>query len=67
LFQTTIPLGGGFSMTTTKQTVILTDDNCLDFFPLDYPESLVNGLTIGDGGIDRDGREVTGRYLRGGR
>jgi hypothetical protein len=46
-------------MTAEKRTVTLTDDNWGDYFPFDYPESLVEGLAIGEGGIDRDGPAVT--------
>jgi hypothetical protein len=39
--------------------IVLTDDNWADYFPFDYPESLVRGLAISEGGIDRDGPAVT--------
>lgn len=46
-------------MTTTKRTIHLTDDNFADHLPADYAASLVNGITIGDDGIDRDSPIVT--------
>jgi hypothetical protein len=46
-------------MTAVKRTVTLTDDNWADYFSFDYPESLVQGLAIGEGGIDRDDPVVT--------
>ena len=42
-----------------KRRIVLTDDNWADYFPLDYPESLVLGLRVGEGGIDRDSSVVT--------
>ena len=42
-----------------KKRFELTDDNFADYFPWDYVESLVDGLTIGEGGIDVAGPEVT--------
>jgi hypothetical protein len=44
---------------TVTKTFTLTDDNWADYLPFDYPESLVEGLTIGEGGIDRDDAVVT--------
>jgi hypothetical protein len=35
------------------------EDNWADYFPDDYPEKLVEGLTVGEGGIDRDDSIVT--------
>ena len=46
-------------MDAVKIRVVLTDDNWADHLPLGYPESLVQGLAIGEDGIDRDGRVVT--------
>jgi len=46
-------------MTPTKRTIHLTDDNWADYFSDDYPASLVEGLTVGEGGIDRDDSIVT--------
>ncbi len=34
-----------------KTRVVLTDDNWADYFSLDYPESLVRGLAVGEGGV----------------
>jgi hypothetical protein len=42
-----------------KRRIVLTDDNWADYFPLDYPESLVLGLRVEEGGIDRDSAVVT--------
>jgi hypothetical protein len=46
-------------MLTTKKRIVLTDDSWADHLPLEYPESLVVGLKVGEGGIDRDGPAVT--------
>jgi hypothetical protein len=46
-------------MVTEKRTINLTDDNWADYLPDDYPASLVEGLAIGDDGIERDGAIVT--------
>jgi hypothetical protein len=46
-------------MDTTKKRIILTDDNWSDYLPEDYPKSLVEGLKVGEGEIDRDGSAVT--------
>jgi len=46
-------------MTTAKRTIHLTDDNWADYCTTGYAESLVEGLTVGDDGIDRDGSVVT--------
>jgi hypothetical protein len=46
-------------MDTVKRRIVLTDDNWADHFPLDYPEALVRGMAVGEGGIDRDGPAVT--------
>jgi hypothetical protein len=46
-------------MSTVKKRVILTDDNWADYFSFDYPEALVRGLMIGEGGIDRYSSIVT--------
>jgi hypothetical protein len=46
-------------MTTTKRTIHLTDDNWADHFAEDYPEKLVEGFRVGEGGIDRDDPIVT--------
>jgi hypothetical protein len=46
-------------MTTEKRTTHLTDDNWADHFPDDYPASLVEGLKVGEGGIDLDDPIVT--------
>jgi hypothetical protein len=40
-------------MNAPKRTVHLTDDNFLDYLPLDYAEQLVEGLVLGENGIDR--------------
>jgi hypothetical protein len=37
-----------------KRRIVLTDDNWADYFALDYPESLVAGMAVGEGGIDRE-------------
>ncbi len=42
----------------TKTRVVLTDDNWADYFSLDYAESLVRGLAVGEGGIGRDSGAV---------
>jgi hypothetical protein len=46
-------------MDQPKRVIELTDDNWADYFPFDYPESLVQGLEIGEGGIDRESKVVT--------
>jgi hypothetical protein len=46
-------------MNQPKHLVVLTDDNWADYFPFDYPESLVQGLEIGENGIGRDSKVVT--------
>jgi hypothetical protein len=46
-------------MTTAKRTIHLTDDNWADCFSDDYPASLVKGLKVQEGGIDRDDPIVT--------
>jgi hypothetical protein len=46
-------------MNQTKRLIVLTDDNWADHFPFDYPESLVQGLAIVEGGIDRQSNVVT--------
>jgi hypothetical protein len=46
-------------MNEPKRLVVLTDDNWADHFPFDYPESLVQGLAIGEDGIDRQSNVVT--------
>jgi hypothetical protein len=46
-------------MTNAKRTIHLTDDNWADYFSDDYPESLVKGLQVGEGGIERDDPIVT--------
>jgi hypothetical protein len=46
-------------MTTAKRTIHLTDDNWADYFSDDYPASLVKGLKVQEGGIDRDDPIVT--------
>jgi hypothetical protein len=46
-------------MSTVKNRIVLTDDNWADYLPLDYPEALVQGMTIGEGGIERDSSIVT--------
>jgi hypothetical protein len=38
----------------TPKPIVLTDDNWADHFSDEYPESLVRGLAVGEGGIDRD-------------
>jgi hypothetical protein len=45
-------------MAVKAMTVTLTDDNWADHFSFDYPDSLVKGMAIGEGGVDRDGPEV---------
>jgi hypothetical protein len=45
--------------TDTKRLVILTDDNWADYFPFDYPDSLVTGLQIPSDGIDVYDKVVT--------
>ena len=42
-----------------KRQVALTDGNFADYFPWDYPESLVDGLTICEGSLDRADPIVT--------
>jgi hypothetical protein len=46
-------------MASDTKTVTRTDDNGADYCPFDEPASLVQGLVIGEGGIDRDGPAVT--------
>jgi hypothetical protein len=46
-------------MNNQKRIIDLTDDNWADHFPFDYPELLVQGLAIGEGGIDRNSTIVT--------
>jgi hypothetical protein len=46
-------------MNEPKRLVVLTDDNWADYFPFDYPESLVTGLPIPSAGIDRESKIVT--------
>jgi hypothetical protein len=46
-------------MAAVKNRIILTDDNWADYFPMDYPEALVQGMTIGEDGVDRDSVVVT--------
>jgi hypothetical protein len=46
-------------MEAVKKRIVVTDDNWADYFDLDYPESLVFGLKMGEGGIDRESRVVT--------
>ena len=41
-------------MTHAKRTIHLTDDNWADYLPTDYAESLVAGIAIGEGCMDRD-------------
>jgi len=43
-------------MNDPKGLIVLTDDNWADYFPFDSPESLVQGLEIGEGGIHLEGR-----------
>jgi hypothetical protein len=42
-----------------KRLVKLDDDNWADYFPFDYPDSLVAGLQIPSDGIDVDDKVVT--------
>ena len=42
-----------------KNRIVLTDDNWADHHSLDYPESLADGLAVGEDDIDRDGPVVT--------
>jgi hypothetical protein len=42
-----------------KRLIVLTDDNWADYFPFDYPESLMQGVEIPDEGIDREDNHVT--------
>ena len=46
-------------MTAAKRTIHLTNDNWADYFSDDYPASLVEGLQVGEGGIDLDDPIVT--------
>jgi hypothetical protein len=46
-------------MSTPKRTIKLDDDNWPDYFPDDYPSSLVEGFKVPEGGIDRDDPIVT--------
>jgi hypothetical protein len=46
-------------MADPKRLVVLTDDNWADYFPFDYPESLVAGLQVPSDGIDRESKVVT--------
>jgi hypothetical protein len=46
-------------MGTKTKRIVLTDDNWSDLLPDDYPKSLVAGLRIGEGGLDREGSAVT--------
>jgi hypothetical protein len=46
-------------MGAVKRCIVLTDDNWADYLSLDYPEALVQGMTIGEGGIERDSSVVT--------
>jgi hypothetical protein len=50
---------GGIAVNDQKRIIVLTDDNWADNFPFDYPELLVQGLQIGDDGIDRQSSIVT--------
>jgi hypothetical protein len=44
---------------TEKKTIHLTDDNFSDYLKDDYAAKLVNGVTVGDDGNDRDGPLLT--------
>ncbi len=37
-----------------KERIVLSDDNRADYYSWEYPESLVKGLQISEGGIDGD-------------
>jgi hypothetical protein len=46
-------------MSEPKHLVALTDDDSADYFPFDYPESLVQWLEVGEDGLDRESTVVT--------
>jgi hypothetical protein len=39
-------------MAVTKRRIVLTPDNYPDYLPFAYPESLLDGYVVGEGGID---------------
>jgi hypothetical protein len=43
---------GGVPMAVTKRRIVLTPDNYPDYLPCEYPESLLDGKEVGEGGID---------------
>jgi hypothetical protein len=49
-----LPAGptGGVPMAVTKRRIVLTPDNYPDYLPCEYPESLLDGKKVGEGGID---------------
>jgi hypothetical protein len=48
-------------MNDPKRTITFTDDDFSDYFPDDYPASLLKGFTVPEDGIDLDG--IVTRFL----
>ena len=43
------------STTPMPKSIVLDDDNWCDYFATSIPEEILQGLVVGEGGIDRDG------------